>query len=167
MEKFNEFSSKKHEFARQYAMIAHDDMGQRRKATGEPYHKHPQGVADLLEAYGASEICCIAAELHDTVEDTEVNIQMLEDIFGSEIAELISELTNSKDLDGLNKEEYMNKKLLNLSSDALTVKLADFIYNKKDRPRQNQLERMNKNIKFLIHHRKLNQIQKDLIEAFF
>ena len=160
--------SNEQQLAREYARFAHDDVGQRRKGTNAPYWTHPQGVADLLEGYGASDAICITAELHDTAEDTEVTIDDLRNTFGDEVSELVSEVTNSPDLDGLEKETYMNRKLIGLTNDALTVKLGDCVYNLLDRPREQQAKRMYNNIRYLIKNREqpLQKIHKALINTF-
>ena len=163
-----EILSKKHEFAREVAMHAHNDAGQYRIGTGERYHKHPEAVSDILEAYGADDIICSAASLHDTLEDTELTYENLINMFGKDVADLVNEVTNSPDLDGLNKEDYMSSKLLKLSDDALVIKLGDMIHNCLDNPRLKQMQRMKNNIEFLKRKRKqLNRLHKDLIETFF
>lgn len=164
---FQEIISKRHALAREYAHIAHDDMGQTRKGSGAHYWEHPDSVSDLLEAYGADELVCIASELHDTLEDTEVDYDNLVDMYGEDVADLVSEVTNSPDLDGLSKEEYMSRKIVKLSDKALQVKLGDIIVNSLDQPRIQQLERMKKNIEYLCDHRKLDELCQDLVDDFY
>jgi len=150
-------------------MIAHDDEGQTRKGSGARYWVHPQGVADLLQGYGVTDdtILC-AAEIHDCVEDTAVTIDDIVELLDEKVAELVSEVTNSPDLDGLEKEEYMSRKLVNLTDDALTIKLGDMIYNTLDNPKKDQIERMKKNLEYLQHHRQIRkQLHRDLIETFY
>ena len=69
-----------------------------RDAHGGPGHgdtqlSHPVAVAELLIARGFDETVISAALLHDTVEDTALNIELIEDHFGGEIAGLVSQLT--------------------------------------------------------------------------
>jgi len=161
-----EVLSKRHELAKEYAKVAHDDVGQIRKGSGARYWVHPLGVSDILEGYRASEPVCVAACLHDTVEDTEVSVQNIEDTFGSEVAELVSEVTNSPNLDGLDKEFYMSKKMTELSDDALTIKLGDCLYNLLDKPKKQQMVRMFNNIKFMMRNRKPKRIHRELISSF-
>jgi len=150
-------------------MIAHDDMGQTRKGTGARYWTHPHTVSDILEGYGIEdEDILSAATLHDTMEDTEVSYSNIKDIFDKKVADLVKEVTNSPDLDGLGKEDYMNEKLLRISDDALLIKLGDMLHNCGDKPRLNQIERMKNNLKFLLRKRKgLKEIHRDLIDSFF
>jgi (p)ppGpp synthase/HD superfamily hydrolase len=148
--------SYKTDLAHEYAAIAHDDEGQRRKGTGERYIVHPEAVADTLERLGANEDVVCAAYLHDTCEDTAVNYEALKDTFGDTVAKLVKEVTNSPDLDGLGKEDYMNEKLMRLTIPALQIKLSDMLNNTMDKPRQGQLERMHNNIVYLQSRRNID-----------
>jgi (p)ppGpp synthase/HD superfamily hydrolase len=151
-----------------YSKAAHDDTGAKRKGSGDPYFVHPEGVTKILMGYGVEDQDVLdAAKMHDLVEDAGITVSDLEDISNPKAAELVSELTNSPDYDGLSKEEYMSRKLVGLTDDALTVKLGDMLYNLLDNPRLNQIERMKSNIEYLRHHRKIKrQIHRDLIEAY-
>jgi (p)ppGpp synthase/HD superfamily hydrolase len=69
-----------------------------REAHGGPGHgdtklSHPVAVAELLLAAGFGETVICAALLHDTVEDTELGIEQIEDSFGADIAGLVAGLT--------------------------------------------------------------------------
>jgi len=168
MDRLFEILSKRHELAKEYAKHAHNMRGQRRKGSNEPYYVHPLSVSDVLEAYDAPEEVCCAACLHDTIEDTDVKYDDIVDCFGEDIADLVDEVTNSPDLDGLGKEDYMNQKLLKISDDALIIKLGDMLHNCLDKPRLNQIERMKKNLEFIKKKRKgLKGIHHDLIDSFF
>jgi (p)ppGpp synthase/HD superfamily hydrolase len=149
-------------------MTAHDDEGQVRKVSGARYWTHPEKVCDILESIGIEDEDILAAALlHDTVEDTAVDKLNLEETFGQRVADLVSELTNTPGLEGLSKEDYINKKLVNLSEEALTVKIADMIANSIDRPRSQQLERMKRNVDYLIEHRHIsNRFHDQLIRMF-
>ena len=110
-----------------------------------------------------------SALLHDTIEDTETSSFELKTLFGQKVASIVWELTNSRiEIEELGKEEYMSKKLINLSEDALTVKLADFIYNMNDNPVDKTLERMYRNIYHLLSNRPgLSEINKRLAYQAF
>ena len=60
--------------AKELAIQAH--YGQVRRYTGEPYVNHPIAVADLIASITDDEDMIIAALLHDTVEDTEIGIDI-------------------------------------------------------------------------------------------
>jgi (p)ppGpp synthase/HD superfamily hydrolase len=149
-----DFASKKH-------------SGQVRKSSGVPYIEHPKSVAMILEAYGAPEYMVEAALTHDTLEDTDTTWDNLVDLFGEDCANLVSELTNDKqEVARLGKENYMSRHMLDLSDDALTVKIADCYHNALDNPKPGQVERMARNLAVVKRNRRLNDLQSDLMEAF-
>ena len=71
---------------------AHD--GQTR-ATGEPYIYHPLAVARILAEMHMDQKSIISAILHDVIEDTKYDKTLLENRFGSEVAELVDGVSNS------------------------------------------------------------------------
>ncbi len=84
--KNNQNINKAIEFATNY------HINQFRKS-GEPYIIHPICVASIVAIYGGDEQMIISAILHDVVEDTECEIEEIEDNFGKEISELVAGLT--------------------------------------------------------------------------
>src|SRR6478752_10083766 len=74
---------------------------QKRKGeNGEPYFNHLLEVAELIAA-SSPELdveLMMAAFLHDTVEDTGVTPQELEQRFGKDVADLVAEVTDDKSL---------------------------------------------------------------------
>ncbi len=73
-----------------------------------------------------------AALLHDTVEDTEVTLEMIEEYFGSRGALFVENLTDISRLDQGNRDERKKIDLEHTSratAEAKTVKLADLIHN--------------------------------------
>ncbi|MGI9649195.1 MAG: HD domain-containing protein, partial [Acidimicrobiia bacterium] len=66
--------------------------GQVRK-TGEAFIFHPLAVTQMLADYGLDEATLAAGILHDTVEDTDVNLDDLRKDFGGEVADLIDGVT--------------------------------------------------------------------------
>ena len=75
--------------------------GQRRKGTAaEPYINHLLEIAELVSSALAEPDTnlVIAALLHDTVEDTGVTKQVLVETFGSDVADLVMEMTDDKSL---------------------------------------------------------------------
>lgn len=132
----------------------HNATGAIRRHSGEPYIVHPEGVAKIARAYGGNKAEIAAAYLHDTVEDTDTSVDELENMFGADVAQIVSEITNYRpEVERLGKEAYINLELLELSDSALFVKLADMLYNMLDYPRQDQKERMSRNVDYLIENR--------------
>ena len=116
------------ERARVFATAAHAAVGQTRKYTGEPYVVHPIEVSELVASVGGTEAMVAAALLHDVLEDTEVTVDVLEELFGSEVADLVLWLTDiSKPEDG----NRSTRKALDRqhSAAAQTIKVADLISN--------------------------------------
>src|SRR5215510_13817658 len=88
-------------FARALDFAARKHVHQRRKGElAEPYVNHLSDVARLLaEATKGEDIALvIAGLLHDTIEDTETTFAELAKEFGTEVAELVSEVTDDKTL---------------------------------------------------------------------
>jgi (p)ppGpp synthase/HD superfamily hydrolase len=74
-----------------FAARAH--RGQRRKTGDVPYIAHPVGVAMILQRMGCDQVVVAAGLLHDTVEDTPVTLQEIQDQFGEEVAGIVAGCT--------------------------------------------------------------------------
>ncbi len=114
------------------AVEAHKD--QRRK-TGEPYIYHPIAVARICaEEIGLGTTSVVAALLHDTVEDTDLTLEDVKDLFGSNVATIIDGLTKISGMqfttDSIQAENF-RKVLLTLADDVrvILIKLADRLHN--------------------------------------
>jgi len=140
-----------------FARRRHDDTGAIRKVSKEPYWVHPEGVAKIVMEHGGSDIEIKAAMAHDTMEDAGVSYDDMVEKFGDKVASIVKEVTNDKDeIAKVGKEKYISEELCRLSPEALTVKLADMLYNMKDSPTEKNYERMRKNVAFLMMNRKLD-----------
>lgn len=124
--------------AQMFCIGAHCAKGQKRKYSGEDYHVHPAAVAHNLIQYGHNDLNMVqAAYLHDTVEDTDVKLHHIRELFGSEVADLVDGLTNKPELNADGTKKYpraVQKKIdaerLSLASDKVkTIKLADKLDN--------------------------------------
>src|SRR5690606_17487759 len=78
------------EHAIDFATEAH--QGQKRKS-GEPYIVHPLSVANVLIEWGMDIDSVLAGVLHDTVEDTKVTLDDIENLFGRNVAFLVDGVT--------------------------------------------------------------------------
>jgi hypothetical protein len=109
-------------------MAARWHVHQRRKGIAqEPYINHLLEVASLVtEATGGSDPnLVIAALLHDAVEDQEVPLEIIVREFGKQVADIVMEVTDDKNLP---KEERKRKQIEaapKKSKDAKLIKLAD------------------------------------------
>ncbi|HSO27435.1 MAG TPA: bifunctional (p)ppGpp synthetase/guanosine-3',5'-bis(diphosphate) 3'-pyrophosphohydrolase, partial [Anaerolineales bacterium] len=64
-----------------------------KRASGEPYINHCLAVAGILAEMRVPPSVVAAGLLHDTVEDTEITLEVIEQDFGSEIANLVDGVT--------------------------------------------------------------------------
>jgi GTP pyrophosphokinase len=117
---------------RAYSVAEKAHTGQLRKS-GEPYITHPVAVAQILADLGIGSKTVAAALLHDTVEDTDYTLAMLQRDFGDEIAMLVDGVTK---LDKLKygdsaQAETVRKMVVAMSKDirVLVIKLADRLHN--------------------------------------
>lgn len=131
-----------------FAMRAHGDQT---RSSGDPYFSHPLAVAGILTELKLDTATIATALLHDVVEDTDITIGEIEDLFGAEIAQLVDGVTKiskrelAPDADG--KAENFAKFLLATAKDirVLLVKLADRLHNMRTLhfiPKQEKRERI-------------------------
>ena len=140
---------------------------QLRNVSNKPYYIHPRGVAYIVMIMGGSIDQINAAFGHDLLEDTETSFTEIKVVSGSyHCAEICSELRNNRyTINDIGKETYMSKKLVCLSDDALFVKLADILYNMLDCPTDKGMERMKRNVEYLLENRKnIPENSKKIIE---
>ena len=114
------------------AVDAHKDM---RRKSGEPYIYHPIAVARIVSeemGLGATSITC--ALLHDTVEDTHITLDDVEDLFNPKVRLIIDGLTKIPEVFDENasiQAENFRKMILTISDDirVVLIKLADRLHN--------------------------------------
>lgn len=114
------------------ALEAHKDI---RRKSGEPYIYHPIAVAQICaEEIGLGTTSIISALLHDTVEDTDMELADIEREFGPKVAKIIDGLTKISGVfayGSSQQAENFRKMLLTLTDDVrvILVKLADRLHN--------------------------------------
>ena len=114
------------------AMKAH---GSQKRASGDPYFLHPLEVANILCDMKLDSATIITALLHDTVEDTDVTLAEITNLFGKEVADLVNGVTKLTRIelqsDKTQQAENFRKLVLAMSNDirVLLVKLADRLHN--------------------------------------
>lgn len=115
-----------------YRTAARAHEGQRRH-NGAPYITHPLAVAAILASLGMPPTVLAAALLHDTVEDTDYELDELRGDFGDEIATLVDAVTKiDKATAGqAAKAETVRKMVVAMARDirVLVMKLADRLHN--------------------------------------
>jgi myo-inositol-1(or 4)-monophosphatase len=80
-----------------FAVKAHDGM--RRKKSDIPYILHPMEAAVIVGTMTDDQNLIAAAALHDVVEDTDIDINEIEDKFGKRVRELVAAETEDKRAD--------------------------------------------------------------------
>lgn len=115
------------------SLEAHKNM---RRKSGEPYILHPIAVAQICaEEIGLGTTSIICALLHDTVEDTDITLELLHMKFGPKVSRIIDGLTKISGVfdqqDKSMQAENFKKMLLTLSEDVrvILIKLADRLHN--------------------------------------
>ncbi|MFZ9181316.1 MAG: RelA/SpoT family protein [Rickettsiales bacterium] len=118
-------------------IIAKEAHGSQKRYSGESYFSHPLAVAEIITDLKLDDQSIITALLHDVVEDTEVKLNEIEEIFGDEIARLVDGVTKLGKIDASFKSENerlaenFRKLAMAMSQDirVLLVKLADRLHN--------------------------------------
>ncbi len=114
------------------ALEAHKDD---RRKSGELYIFHPISVARICaEEMGLDSIAITCALLHDTVEDTYISLDDIEDAFGIKVRRIIDGLTKIPDVFDENasvQAENFRKMILTISDDfrVVLIKFADRLHN--------------------------------------
>ncbi len=120
------------EKAYRVAAEAHKDQ---RRESGEPYMVHPLNVTLILADMQMDLVCLETGLLHDTVEDTRVNLDQIRKDFGEEVARCVDGVTKLSKLHLYSREERqaesVRKMLLAMVNDirVIIVKLADRLHN--------------------------------------
>jgi len=114
------------------ALEAHKDD---RRKSGELYIWHPISVARICAIeMNLDSTAIVCALLHDTVEDTYITLQDIEDTFGEKVRLIIDGLTKIPDVFDENasvQAENFRKMILTISNDfrVVLIKLADRLHN--------------------------------------
>jgi len=130
-----------------FAFKAH---GPQLRKTGEPYIIHPLATTEILTELEVDTDTLVAALLHDTVEDTDVSVSIISELFGEDVALLVDGVTKLGRIPYSSKEETqaenMRKMFLAMAKDirVVLIKLADRLHNMrtiKHLPPEKQMEK--------------------------
>jgi RelA/SpoT family (p)ppGpp synthetase len=105
------------------------------RASGEPYFSHPYEVALIVaEEFPLDDTTVVSTLLHDVVEDTDFDINLLAKEFGKEVAEIVDGVTKISGIfvgHDITKAENYRKMLLSMVKDVrvIIVKFADRLHN--------------------------------------
>jgi len=114
------------EKARQFAI---DNHGSQRYGS-KPYAFHLDWVVLLLESYG--EEAQVIGYLHDVVEDTDVTVEQVEQLFNDKIAQAVSILTDQPGATRKERKDKTYHRMAQVTGEleiALIVKTADRLAN--------------------------------------
>ena len=105
------------------------------RRSGEPYISHPLGVATILADLNLDISTVATGLLHDTVEDTDVTLEMLSEEFGDTISMLVDGVTKISKMKFRHihekQGENIRKMIVAMGKDVrvILVKLADRLHN--------------------------------------
>ena len=117
-----------------YVYSAKAHAGQVR-LSGEPYLSHPLEVAGILVKMKLDVFSIASALLHDTLEDTDTDVNDLERLFGNEVTQIVDGVTKIGRFEFSTYEERqaenMRKMILAMANDirVILIKLADRLHN--------------------------------------
>ena len=124
--------------AQYVATCAHHN--QLRKYSKLPYIVHPIRVAKNVLQFGhlcssdALTDVMIAGYLHDTLEDTDLEEQKIEEMFGENVLDLVKQVTTDNEAKAKfeSKGHYLADKMLKMTDDGFFLKLMDRLDNITD-----------------------------------
>ena len=100
-----------------------------RRESGELFYSHPLEVAHMVADYIFETDVLVTSVLHDTLEDTTLTKDMINDIFGATIANQVEALTRIKQDCKINSSEIMMSLWQDNNRKALTIKQLDRLHN--------------------------------------
>ena len=115
-----------------YSSAAHEHQSRK---TGEPYIVHPTGVASILADLRLDKESIAAGLLHDVLEDTVVNEELLSKEFGEEVLSLVDGVSKLDQIEHSDikhhQAESFRKMMLAMVKDirVILIKLADRLHN--------------------------------------
>lgn len=116
------------DYAIYFATKAHN--GQKRKSDKEvDMIFHPYTVAMIIQRAGGSDNAVIAGLLHDVVEDTKYTLNDIVNEFGENIANIVSEVSEKKELEWDERKQEAIDRIKTASLDGKLVECADKVSN--------------------------------------
>ncbi len=162
--------------AYEFALTAHE--GQKRKS-GEAFIHHPLEVALILSELHLDTATLTAAILHDVVEDSDVSLDHVRELFGDEVAELVDGVTKlgKIEFESLSEQQSNNlrKMLIAMARDirVILIKLADRLHNMRTLsalPPERRLDKARETMEIyapLAHRLGISQVKWELEDLAF
>ena len=144
---------------RQALILSEKAHSNQLRKSGDPFITHPLEVAKILTSIKLDADSIVAGLLHDTLEDTNLDIEEINKNFGNQIVELVDGLTkiNKYSLKVNNQKFGENYKKLILATTkdlrVILVKLADRLHNMRT-------------IQFIKDNNKKTKIALETLEVF-
>ena len=115
--------------AARLAIDAHS--GTERRAKGFPYIIHPMEAAAIVSTITRDQELLAAAVLHDVVEDTDVTVEQIRNLFGDRVATLVQHETapDDKNLSWRQKKQIQLDQLAMADRDSKIVAIGDKLSN--------------------------------------
>ena len=127
-------SCDKEKICETYELAARLHSDQKRDS-GEPYIIHPLAVASILASLHMDDTTIMAGLLHDVVEDTDMTLEDIRELYGDDMVVLLDGVTKLSKLEFRSKQERqvenLRKMFLAMSRDIriIIIKLADRLHN--------------------------------------
>jgi GTP pyrophosphokinase len=133
--------------------------GVQKRESGAPYFYHPTDVARFLAELKFDAHTVVAGLLHDVLEDANVSLEELENIFGTDVAFLVDGVTKlskiSYSSNSVRRAENFRKFIVATSRDVrtLAIKLADRLSNMRT-------------LNYISSNEKRNRISQETLEIY-
>ena len=149
-------------------------LGDKKRRNGETIISHSLEVANILIDLNSDITSVIAAILHEVTIYSEITKEDITDVFGKEVASIISSLEKINKLEMADDSEdsaiYLRKVMVGLSEDVrvLIIKLADRLHNMRtmnDFTKEHQKKVANETLNVLVpiaHRLGINAIKSEL-----
>ena len=118
-----------------YEFGLHHHEGQKRRSGGSYFENHCVEVAKILAEWNMDHITIIGGLLHDTIEDTEANLEDIEKKFGTDVANLVNGVSKLSGIRFTSQKakqagNFM-KMLISVAQDlrVIIIKFADRLHN--------------------------------------
>lgn len=157
--------------AHEYAKKVHQNE---KRLTGEDFITHPLSVAYILTGLHVDATTICAALLHETLNNTEITKEELEETFGTQIANIVDSISKINRLELPDDSEssaiYLRKVLVGIAEDVrvLFIKLADRLHNLRTAyvlPPEKQKQKASETMSVLVpiaHRLGINSIKSEL-----
>ena len=107
------------------------NKGQKRRNENIDKSFHPMVIYSMLRDFTDSEDVLIAALLHDAINDTEYGYEEIEELFGKNVADMVSELSEDMGIAKWfdRKKDYIKRLKASNDVNVINIMLADKLHN--------------------------------------